>query len=89
VNLDALIAHRTHCFLHVLKRARARHIDLSPAAIESLQDAIERLERAFVRDGQARYRLTVRHAGQWLVVTYDARLHCLVTVWTHPNRRHL
>ncbi len=83
------IVHREHCFLHALKRARHRHIDLSPAAAESLQDAIARLEPAFSMKGRDRYQLNVRHAGEWLVVTYDINLHCLVTLWPHPQRRHL
>lgn len=89
MNVAALMIHREHCFLHILKRAKARKINLSPEAAASLQDAINRLEPAFVRAGTVRYRLRVRHASRWVIVTYDARLHCLVTVWPDPHRGHL
>lgn len=86
MNVEILHTHRTHCFLHLLKRARSRNIDLSSAAAESLQDSIQRMEPLFVRPKQNRYRLAVRHHGRWLIVTYDARLHCLVTVWRDQKR---
>lgn len=86
MNIEILHIHRTHCFLHLMKRAKTRNIDLNAASAQSLQDAIQRMEPVFVRAGQYRYRLPVRHHGRWLIVTYDARLHCLVTVWRDQKR---
>jgi hypothetical protein len=86
MNVEILHTHRTHCFLHLMKRVRSRKINLSSAAAQSLQDTISRMEAVFVAPGQSRYRLAVRHHGRWLIVTYDARLHCLVTVWPDQKR---
>lgn len=83
--VDAVLIHRKNCFLHALKRARARRIALTPAEAESLQDSLRLMEPVFAAE-RSRYRIPVRHRGVWLIAIYDVRLHVLVTVWRDYKR---
>lgn len=81
MDVDALLVHRFRCRLHVEKRAIQRRIPLSPWDIDRLERSLERLRPAFERPGVNRYRLTLKHDSRRLVVIYDTRLCCLVSLW--------
>ena len=74
-------SHREACTAHLERRSVERGLDLKPDDIGRLESMLERMRPVFEREGETRYRLTVkRHHGR-IHVVYDTWLKCLVTAY--------
>ena len=63
------------------RRSLERGLGLEPDDVERLELMLERMRPVFEREGETRYRLTVkRHHGR-IHVVYDTWLRCLVPAW--------
>ncbi len=73
--------HRDLCRRHFIGRACERGIELTPAEARRLERRLGRARPAFLRPGVDRYRLRLKWKNRRIVVVYDSRLGCLVTLW--------
>lgn len=87
---------RLACRFHLFRREAKRGIDLLPEDVAAIEAAIDKMRPAFERAGRTRYLIRVKRAPRLatrpcryddrIVVVYDTRLSCLVTVWHYWPR---
>ena len=78
--------HRAACALHLERRSLERGLVLGTDDIARLESMLERMRPVFEREGETRYRLTVKRHHERIHVVYDTWLQCLVTAYpTHST----
>ncbi|HEY9081323.1 hypothetical protein [Magnetovibrio sp.] len=80
-----VMAARWKCHLNTIEHADKYGYGFDLTDLERIERAIARMYPAFIQPGQARYRLTMRVAGQRIVFIYDTVFRCLVTCRPAPR----